>query len=865
MYKSIAFGFMTIYALCFSADAATATRARAGATQKVVNTGTKVAAATANNLVDSECQDSFFGCMDAFCIVDNVSGGRCQCSNKHAGLMNVLNEIMDMDNQTYAIATYGVEHIEYGKAANDVLSVSEKAFDKAMKDAADESLVDKPATPAKKTALSMDEWNKQFAVDDDDDEEEFSLGADDISNKKGDELYVSAVELCWQQVPQKCQSKEDMMKLLYTQKIKSDCAAFENSLKQQKSESNLKLEEARKQVRTAALKDFKDSNKYSLGQCAIEFKKCMQETAGCGNDFTGCVALAAAENMQNTKSGSVATQVAIHGDLVDTYIASTTMDTLLAKKPMCEHVTEKCVAVSDQVWDVFLKDIAYDVKTAELTAESDLRGNCLGNISECYIKACKENMDPNDPDGSYDMCLSRPDNYKSFCKVQLEPCLAATGGSYEKPDDSSLWRGVLAKLASMRVDACTTEFKACLTDEDRCGADYSQCIGFDNDDVANLCPEDKLTACYSEYNGNTESVRETLKRIAQGVFVNMDNALLAACQKVVDEAMIKVCGDTESCDGLAVDEGMGGRTLELKYCEAVENDKGVEYVNCKDNEDMISDTELGKTTRDVNFGKNKHDIHFFTGIMRGQIAWEYVNSLEDGTGIISYEDYMKSAKNILSMNDAEKQKVQTEIGALSSAIKNAITTIESDPRVQYCMTGRQVQGLKGDKDFVQIIGKSGNAHFPNLTKMNRAMIINSALRRAKENYYAKYDELANDYSEGSYKLAARLAEIQKSNENMDREDVARESCIALGEGDSLGRSLGSNAKKKLNRTSESDGKLVGHSAESSYNYKRSVTTTFNLKEMTCHKCIRTQQCDWTKISYCKEWGPETEKCEDIQF
>ena len=61
--------------------------ARAASTQKVVNTGTKISAAKTNNLVDEDCQDIYFGCMDAFCIVDNVSGGRCQCSNKHRDLM----------------------------------------------------------------------------------------------------------------------------------------------------------------------------------------------------------------------------------------------------------------------------------------------------------------------------------------------------------------------------------------------------------------------------------------------------------------------------------------------------------------------------------------------------------------------------------------------------------------------------------------------------------------------------------------------------------------------------------------------------------------------------------------------------------
>ena len=56
--------------------------ARAGAKQKVINTGTKIEGATENTVVPQECQDAFYGCMDAFCMLDNASGGRCQCSDR---------------------------------------------------------------------------------------------------------------------------------------------------------------------------------------------------------------------------------------------------------------------------------------------------------------------------------------------------------------------------------------------------------------------------------------------------------------------------------------------------------------------------------------------------------------------------------------------------------------------------------------------------------------------------------------------------------------------------------------------------------------------------------------------------------------
>lgn len=46
-------------------------KARAAGTQKVINTGSKVAVA-AQSVVATECQSKFDGCMDSFCMIDNV-------------------------------------------------------------------------------------------------------------------------------------------------------------------------------------------------------------------------------------------------------------------------------------------------------------------------------------------------------------------------------------------------------------------------------------------------------------------------------------------------------------------------------------------------------------------------------------------------------------------------------------------------------------------------------------------------------------------------------------------------------------------------------------------------------------------------
>lgn len=810
--------------------------ARKTVSKDVMNTDTKIVSATTNTLVDEECQNSYFGCMDTFCMVENIAGGRCQCSNKHATLSAQLNTLMADDERAENIAQYGADFVNLERNLEDKSNV---------------------VNSEKRKSISRSDWDKMFSGTDDEDVQDDFVSTDDIYSKRGDELYVAADKMCFEQTPQKCKSLEEMLKLLYVQKIKSDCIAFENSIKKQSGETKVKLADAEKSVRDAALKQYSESNQYGLGQCTKEFKQCIQTTGGCGDGFKACVMLSANENVDKTGK-----KVTIANDLTSVEISASTVDNLQAKKILCESVLAKCAKVKDSVWENFLKESAFDLKIAEANAESDLRGNCLTGITECYVKACREHFDVNDDKGSYDMCLTRPENYKSFCKVELEPCLNATGGSYAEPDKSRLWVGVMAKLSAMRVDACTNEFKSCIQDDDRCGEDYSKCIGLDVDDVVAVCPTDKLTACYREYAGQKETVEQTLTRTAQGVLLNIESSLKDACQKAVDEAMLKVCGDTENCDGLLLDEGTGARSLEIKFCEIADN----KYVNCKQTVAEILDKELGKTVRNSDLSKTENERHAFSGVITGLINWQKVSWLKDNSGIMSADNYMEQVSFDSFVDDKVKAKIKTEIGGLGILIKNAISTIESDPKVQFCMTGRQVAGLTMDSGFEQVIGKNNNATFPNITQSARMAIIDSALLKAQENYNKKYSEIIQTYVESEENLRNRYAQIEDSNFYLDVQDSARRKCIELGKNAAISDKVGGTAKKKqIERTRDSDDALVGTSSESTYNFKRQVTTTFDMANMICRKCERTQKCKKAKSNWCKVWDDETENCEDIKF
>ena len=893
--------------------AATRVSARAGATQRVINTGTTIAAANENVVVSQACRDKYYGCMDSFCMLDNDSGGRCICSDRNAELDDILAQIEELDQQSYQMATYGVERIEMGDAADIAIANANAVAQSILEEAEEQN----------QTPLDLTSWMAPVDFSAEDIFADTGIMASPIEGKEGDALYQASHSICVEQMPE-CADELSMLQLMYAQQIRSDCSAYENSLKQQKNASAQKLYVAEQALRDAALEQYQTANKYDLGQCTVEFRNCMITTGGCGEDFSGCASVAAFDSTNTRGRGADADTYEIQGAVTSIEIKASTYDILLSKKPLCDTVTRQCQAVADQVWDTFLRDIAPQVKSAELIAEDNVRQNCIGNISSCFQQACLDTMDPNDPEGSYDLCLTRPGTMLNLCQVPLNACGVSTV-SETAAEGSDIWDFVLARLGSMRVNSCSSQFKECLQSEDRCGEDYTQCIGLDTDTIVRMCPYDTLVGCQEIY-GDTEirddDVYEQLYSIAQGVFLNIDNNMLTECQNAADEAMITVCGDDQTCSNLTVDENIGARSLEYKICEYTNYDNSlqIDYDRCRTDVSQILDTELGRV--EGSLSTQLGPITPFAGVIEGTIYWESVDFDEDGK-LMTVDEYL-AAVGTEGVTEQQKEKISSELSVLQSNINAAISAIEADPTVQYCMTGREVQGMRtSQSETRQVIGRSGanEGRFPELTKQMRLLIATSALKAAKDNYYKKYDELNEKMLQDYVNIGERMAEIEGENALDSRREIARVACINFSDASSLpkssnppksafgkvlgvlafvggavaapftgglslagtialGAGLAGTATVGLLGNSGSSGangadaslqrELIGSKSLNQWNYKETITSTFEWDTLICHKCTRTQQCSSTKnplfgSKYCKKWADPVETCTDVQF
>lgn len=803
--------------------------------QSAIQQGTTVRTkTTATGLYDQECYDAYFGCMDLFCIPDNSNGGSCTCSDDSIEYEKEFDEIQKIIDEANVINTVEVERVKAGGNA-DIIFTGERKYDEN-------------GNIISGTQLSKEEQKEQerasllamFETNFYEDEDVFESSVDSIADKTGKDLYNSADELCLAQVPDSCAGDIAFIKQLYSRQIASDCLGFKNSLAQKRASAELELANAEAAVRNALKESLEEANKYDLGQCMVEFKNCMRSEDACGENWENCVFTIASENMQNNEAVSTAgTKV----QTINTYdITASTMEILETKRPICERVLNNCVAVRDMVWPNFLREAAPTIKVAESQAESKFRQSCLTSISECIQTACKDDI-AGKGIATMDACLSRPDMARSFCKVEIDPC---------ERMEPLIWGYVEDKLAAMRVDACTQEVKDCFTADTRCGPNFENCIGMDYDYIHDICPLDSLVVCKAN---NPNFSMDDLDSMLMGLYLNIDNAALEQCQNLVEQKMAEVCGSTTDCNRFAADDTIGTGSIRAQ-----------------------KDGNIYRVTGMISFGSIK------MGDSTGSVKDEGDEGTQVlGPGEIGVQEYIaKVRENNSNVPNAESiiSSIEEELNNIAGTINRTIDMIESDPKIQYCVSGR---------DLSQITGKENQkttARFPNLLNQVKMQIASSALRQAQDNYNEKLNyEIAEATKNASVDLAQYMCQMLPYNnayglgsssttETPLTKPYAISYDVSSGVDSSKLVEGGSHSSSLISGTSTYDKRKLHVELEGG---SREMWSLFDRNTRTCHYCtsIVTKNCTAVKKTgfwgigakdelNCEESAP-VESCQDIQM
>ena len=825
MRKILRFGFFAglLAAFVVSIDAGAATKKTSVKKQSALQAGTKVRTRIEpTGVYDEACYNQYFGCMDQFCIADNENGGSCMCSDDAAKYDEQLEAIRKTLAEAERISSEEVEKIQAGANADIIFNGGERIYN------ADGSVI-----KAGETKIETKPTFSTFSLFDEeeyDDEEWVDI---DLSDKVGRGLYNAAHRLCKEQMPESCNEDMSMLTQIYSRQIISDCKGLANSIAQKRQEADSILSQAKAAVRGALKESFEEANKYDRGTCMVEYKKCMRSEDACGSNWENCVFTIASENMQNNPAESVAgTKV----DTINTYdITASTMEILESKRFICERVLDNCVAVRNYIWNDFLREAAPTIRLAEQNVESEKRQSCLGNISDCIQKACKDDIVGKGV-ATMDACLARPDMARSFCKIQIDPC---------ERMEPQIWDYVKSKLAAMRVDVCTQEVKDCFTAEDRCGPDFMNCIGMDFKFIHDICPIDKLVVCKQT---NPDFKMSDLDDMLMGLYLNIDNKALDNCQKLAEEKMTELCGSTIDCNAFAADEYTGANSIRSQKI-------GTAY----------------RVTGMISFGSIKMGNAMGTIKDNGEV-------LEPGE--IGVKDYIKEVKkknNNVENADAIISTIEEELNNIAGTINRTISLLESDQQIQYCINGRdlsQINGLENKR------GKNTTvARFPNLLNQYRTVIGMAALRKAQDNYNKKVSEAIAEATQNAsadiaqymcQKIAAAETTSRKTDKIIEQTPLTPAYAISYDVGSGLKTSdlviNGSGNSIKKSGIGEAD-------SETGTSINVLVNATFDREARNCHICrtITSESCsrkggNWfrTRDINCKTDVKEP-NCEDVKM
>ena len=811
--RSIILSLICITAVLGGYNAFAATAKKQSAIQQGTSVRTKV---EATGLYDQACYDAYFGCMDQFCITDNSSGGSCGCSDDITKYEEQLTNIESILAEAERIRTEEVEKVKAGADA-DIIFTGERKYDENGNILSVGELSEAEKKEQERASLLAMFETPLF----DEDEDVFGDSDDSLMNKTGQALYTGANELCMEQVPESCAGDMTFLRQLYSRQITSDCLGLKNSLDTKQKEAEAELASAESDVRSALQESLAEANKYDLGECMVEFKKCMQTEDACGENWINCVSIVASENMQNNETVSTAGTKATSTETYD--ITASTMDVLNSKRIICERVLDNCVSVRDMVWPNFLREAAPTIKVAESQAESTFRQSCLTNISNCIQKACKDDIAGKGV-ATMDACLSRPDMARSFCKVEIDPC---------ERMEPLIWGYVEDKLAAMRVDACTQEVKDCFTADTRCGANFENCIGMDYDYIHDICPIDSLVVCKAN---NPNFSMDDLDSMLMGLYLNIDNAALEQCQNLVDQKMAEVCGSTTDCNRFAADDTIGTGSIRSQ-----------------------KDGDIYRVTGMISFGS----------IKMGDSSGKVVDSGEDGDeklepGEIGVQEYLAKVKEMnanVPNADGIISSIEEELNNIAGTINRTIAMIEQDPKIQFCVSGRDLSQITGNED------QTTQARFPNLLNQIKMQIATAALRQAQDNYNEKLNyEIAEATKNASADVAQYMCQMlpysggsfvgsttQTTTELAEPYAISYEvgagidnSLLSQGTGHSSSATSGTATLDKTAGVSKASEFVNSFTGLGSNNVKvelpsgtREMWSVFNRDTRTCHYCTST--------------------------
>ena len=280
---------------------------------KKQNTPTAESIATAKDMLEktadlnNTCQQQYNECMDQFCAVIDANQKRCSCSENLSRYAKVQQAVEDANAELNDVA----QNIRYlGLSADEIRAIMNeteaelelsKSKDTSKTRSMLEDIADMIKDPSSKTSASswLTNTDSIFDMDFDFSSESsdlfgldlFSSNTNDISSKRGKDLYREAVKRC-KPVLNQCKdagATESQISGNYDLEISKDCIAYEQGLEKLNQTLLSNVRSANLMLQKGRLAVLQNKNQYDIRECIGALENCMLDEMVCGEDYIKCL------------------------------------------------------------------------------------------------------------------------------------------------------------------------------------------------------------------------------------------------------------------------------------------------------------------------------------------------------------------------------------------------------------------------------------------------------------------------------------------------------------------------------------------------------------------------------------------------
>ncbi|MBO5946656.1 MAG: hypothetical protein J6Q44_00740 [Alphaproteobacteria bacterium] len=376
---------------------------------RAANNATGALSSTRTGAEYEQCKNTYFSCMDQFCMLKNDDYRRCSCNDRVFELgqvrdvleqagekLTVFTESLDVVGMTAAQALAMRTQSEGEAALTDDSSASKALLQAIMNSIrGGDSTVGGKYSDLNSINISFDTVNAFGMVD----------AGQAIAAYNGNALYSAVYPQCREAVRADCNDASLQRAITaYLMAIEQDCNTVQTAIEKTQQQMKAAVREGSAMLDLARVENRQKHNSSDITTCINEVEAAILSEQVCGADYHKCldngqyIDISTGKPIVGVEDFYKLEQMLVFSDGIeaaDQKLSKNSSNRAFVQnfenrvKKFAQGALDKCVENADTVWSEYLDKAMLSIYYAQKAKVSEIKQGCFDYVANCYMNGDK--------------------------------------------------------------------------------------------------------------------------------------------------------------------------------------------------------------------------------------------------------------------------------------------------------------------------------------------------------------------------------------------------------------------------------------------------------------------------------------------